>query len=84
MKQISSHMRDNIVTLIDSGLSTRKIASKLKVSQSKVSRVRSMSRESVQKGSGGRPPKLTTREKGSLCNLFAQEKQIMLTSSKYS
>ena len=82
MKKISSQSRDNIISLIDSGLTTRKIATQLRVSQSKVSRVRKESRESVQKSRGGRPGKLTTRDKRKLVQLVCSGKVDNATQMK--
>ena len=74
MKKKFSQSSDGIISLIDSGLTTRKIAAQLRVSQSKVSRVRKESRESVQKSRGGRPAKLTTRDKRKLVQLICSGK----------
>ena len=73
---------DNIISLIDSGLTTRKITAQLRVSQSTVSRVRKESRESVQKSRGGRPAKLTTRDKRKLVQLVCSGKADNATQMK--
>ena len=82
MKKISSQSRDNIISLIDSGLTTGKIAAQLRVSQSTVSRVRKESRESVQKSRGGRPAKLTTRDKRKLAQRVCSGKADNATQMK--
>ena len=68
--------------MIDSGLTTRKIAAQLRVSQSTVSRVRKESGESVQQSRSGRPAKLTTRDKRKLVQLVCSGKADNATQMK--
>lgn len=60
MKTISTEKRNNIVALLDSGLSERAIALQLSVSRITVARVRSQVRPDAKRSQGGRTAKLTT------------------------
>ena len=64
MKHISQQQLDNILSLLDQGISSiREIASLTGVHYSTVSRVRSQYRGNLEKGSGGHPPKLSDTAK---------------------
>src|SRR5690242_12111810 len=57
MKRISEEILNSIVSLLDSGFTSREIQSKTGVSRSSVDRVRNRTRPGVQKNRGGRPSK---------------------------
>jgi transposase len=63
MKPISGETRNNIISLLDSGLSSREIGTQLGVSYSTVCRVRASTRPGMQKPRAGRPAKLTAIDK---------------------
>jgi transposase len=63
MRPIPEDTRNNILSLVDTGLSSRKIAARLGVSHATVNRVRAKARPCVQKSRGGRPAKLTAANK---------------------
>ena len=63
MKPISKETSDNIISLLDKGLSLRQIAIQLGVSHSTVMRERLKARPNIQKRHSGRPSKLTIADK---------------------
>ena len=63
MKKISKDTKNNIISLIDSGHSSRKIAAQLGISHSTVMREHARLRPNVQKRKAGRPAKLTVVDK---------------------
>jgi len=63
MKPISQQVRDNIISLLDNGFSSRQIAMQLRVGHSTVNRVRRTNRAGVQKPRAGRPVKLSASDK---------------------
>ena len=63
MTRISDETRNSILSLIDTGLSSRKIGAQLGVSYRTVSRVRAEARPGIQKCRAGRPAKLTATDK---------------------
>jgi transposase len=63
MKKLSTETCDNITNLLDSGLSTRKIATALGVSAMSVSRVKRTRREDLPAPKRGRPNALSVRDK---------------------
>jgi transposase len=63
MKSISKEISNNIISLLDKGLSLRQIATELGVSHSTVMRERLKARPNIRKDQGGRPPKLTVADK---------------------
>jgi transposase len=63
MKRLSGQVRNNIVSLIDSGLSSRRIAERVGVNCRTVDRVRAVARPGIQKSRGGRPAKLSASDK---------------------
>src|SRR5690348_15256751 len=74
MKHISEETRNNIISLLDSGLSSRQIETQLHVSRATVNRVRASVRSSVQKSRGGRPAKLTAVDKRQLVRMVTSSK----------
>ncbi len=74
MKHISEDARNNIVSLLDTGLSSYQIEAQLGVSHMTVSRVRAKTRPDVQKRRGGRPAKLTTTDKRRLARMVTSGK----------
>jgi transposase len=63
MGRISEDTRNNIISLIDAGLSLREVEAQLGVGQATVSRVRAEARPHAQKRRAGRPAKLTATDK---------------------
>ena len=53
MKPISEETRNNILSLLDNGLSSRKITAQLGVSRATIDRIREKSRTDIQKSRGG-------------------------------
>ena len=66
MKPISEETRNNILSLLDNGLSSRKITAQLGVSRATIDRIREKSRTDIQKSRGGRPTKLSATDKRTL------------------
>jgi transposase len=71
MRRISEDTRNSILSLIDAGLSSRKVEARLGVSRMTVSRVRAEARPCVQKCRSGRPSKLTATDKHKLVHTIA-------------
>jgi transposase len=63
MKRLSEQVRSDISSLIDAGLSSRQIASRLNLDRRTIDRVRTVTRPHAQKNLGGRPPKLNATAK---------------------
>ena len=63
MKQISEQTTSNIITLISEGLSTRQIAHRADVGKSTVANIRRAHLPGEKTSNGGRPSKLSAREK---------------------
>src|SRR5215469_16683710 len=74
MKHISEETHNTIVSLLDTGLSSRKIETQLSVSHSTVDRVRAKARSGAQKSLGGRPAKLTATDKRRLVRMVTSGK----------
>ncbi len=76
MKTIPENLYNNVLTKLDSGLSTRQIALQLGVGHMTVSRIHSAARPYMTNSPAGRPPKLTATDKRQLVR--------MVTSSNIS
>ena len=63
MKKISKNTENNIISLIDNGQSSWKIAEQLGISHTSVMRVSTRLQPNAQKKKAGRPAKLTTTDK---------------------
>ena len=74
MKNISQDIHDRITHLLETGLSARKIASQVGISHSTVNRVCSQAMPNARKSRGGRPSKLTPRDKRKLVRLVTSGK----------
>jgi transposase len=74
MKRISEQVHNNIVSLLDSGLSSYQIAARLNVSRRTVDRVRAATRSDIQKSRGGRPAKLNVTDKRLLARTITSGK----------
>lgn len=74
MKPISEETHNNIISLLDSGLSSRKIGAQLGVNPVTVGRVRARTRPDMQKSRGGRPAKLTATDKRRLVRTITSGK----------
>jgi transposase len=74
MRRISEDTRNGILSLIDAGLSSRKVEAQLGVSSMTVSRVRAEARPCVQKSRSGRPAKLTATDKRRLVRMVTSGK----------
>jgi transposase len=69
MKPITQETRNNIISQLNSGKSTRQVAIRLNVSHITVSRVRAETKPDTKKGQGGRPARLTTVDKRKLVRM---------------
>src|SRR5438128_2094529 len=74
MKPISEKTYNNVVSLLDRGLSACKIATELGVSRATVDRVCVKSRPDIQKSQGGWPTKLKPTDKHRLVHLITSGK----------
>ena len=74
MKPISEETRNCIISLLDSGLSSRQIGAQLGVSHTTVHRVRADARSDAQKPPAGRPAKLTGVDKRRLVRMITTGK----------
>jgi len=74
MKRISEQVRNNIVSLLDTGLSSRQIAARLGVGRRTVDRVRAKTRPDIQKPRAGRPAKLNATDKRQLVRMITSGK----------
>jgi len=74
MKHVSEQIRNNIVSLLDDGLSSRQIAAWLGVGHRTVDRVRAAIRPSLQKPRAGRPAKLSATDKRFLVRMITSGK----------
>jgi transposase len=63
MRRISREIRNSILSLLDSGLSSREIEARLGVGHTTVNKVRAESRPYMQRRRGGRPARLTAADK---------------------
>ena len=63
MKSIPEETHNNVLSLLDNGLSSRKIAVQLGVSRATIDRIREKSRTDIQKSRGGRLTKLSATDK---------------------
>jgi len=63
MKPISQETYNNILSLLDKGLSLYQIAAQLDVGQTTVFKVRNEARPNILKSPGGRPTKLSAIDK---------------------
>lgn len=74
MKSIPEETHNNILSLLDNGLSSRKIAAQLGVSRSTIDRIRTKSRADIPKSHGGRPAKLKATDKRRLLRTITSGK----------
>lgn len=74
MKSISEETHNKIVSLLDNGLSSHKIAAQLNIGRATVDRVREKSRPNIKKSRGGRPAKLTETDKRRLVRTITSGK----------
>jgi transposase len=74
MKRISEQTRNNILSLIDSGLSSRQIGAQLGVNHATVCRVRASVRSGTQGRRAGRPRKLSVVDKRQLVRTITSGK----------
>jgi transposase len=74
MKAISPDTRNNIINLLESGLSAYKVAKQAGIGRSTVSRVRKETIPNAQRSQGGRPAKLSARDERKLVRLVTSGK----------
>ena len=74
MKSIPEETHNNILSLLDNGLSSHKIAAQLGVSRSTIDRIRAKSRSDIPKSRGGRPAKLKATDKRRLLRTITSGK----------
>src|SRR5271169_1912195 len=70
MKKISDAKRSTIITLLEDGLSSRQIASQLKISHSTVDKIHTVHHPTIQKTKGGRKPRLTVNDRRHIARIF--------------
>jgi transposase len=69
MKKISDDIRNNIVSMLNSGLSSRKIAARLNIHRSTIDNVRKQLMQDAPKSAGGRPSTLSAHDKRKIVRL---------------
>src|SRR5271169_6599524 len=74
MKKISDSKRSTIISLLEDGLSSRQIASRLKISHSTVDKIRAVHHPTIQKTKGGRKPRLTVNDRRHIAHIFRSGK----------
>src|SRR3954471_9832538 len=74
MKYISEETHNNIVSLLDNGLTSRQIAARLGISHTTVNNLRAKARQDMQTCPGGRPAKLKAADKRMLVRLITSGK----------
>ena len=70
MKRISAAKRSAVLSLLDEGLSSRQIASRVKISNRTVDRIRAVHRHTIQKPKRGRKPRLTAQDKKHIMRIW--------------
>src|SRR5271169_3083021 len=70
MKKIADAKRSTIISLLEDGLSSRQIASWVKVSHSTVDRIRAVNRKTIQKSKGGKKARLTANDKKHIMRIY--------------
>src|SRR5271169_491541 len=70
MKKISDAEHSTIISLLEDGLSSRQIASQVKVSHSTVNKIHAVHHHTIEKPKGGRKPRLTTNDKKHIVRIF--------------
>jgi transposase len=63
MKKFSVESLNSIIHLIDSGISSRKIAERFQTDRRTIDRIRNKHRPDIEKSKGGRPPKIDPHTK---------------------
>jgi transposase len=74
MRHISEQVHNRIISLLDAGLSSRKIATQVGVGRRTVDRVRAATRLDIQKNRAGRPAKLNAADKRQLVRTLTSGK----------
>src|SRR5271169_6128866 len=70
MKKISDATHSKIVSLLDDGLSSRQIASRVKEARRTVDRIRAANRPAIQKRKGGKKTRLTANDKKNIMRIY--------------
>src|SRR5271169_2101674 len=70
MKKISDAKHSTIISILEDGLSSRQIASRVKVSHSTVNKTRTVHNPTIQKSKGGRKPRLTANDKRHIVSIL--------------
>src|SRR5271169_3215037 len=70
MKKISDATRSKIVSLLDDSLSSRQIASRVKVAHRTVDRIRAANHPAIQKRKGGKKTRLTANDKKHIMRIY--------------
>src|SRR5271169_6261825 len=70
MKKISDAKCSTIISLLEDGLSSRQIASRLKISHSTVDKIHTVHHPTIQKTKGGRKPRLTANDRRHIARIF--------------
>src|SRR5271169_3359777 len=68
--KISDAKHSTIISLLEDSLSSRQIASWVKVSHSTVNKIRAVHHHTIQKSKGGRKPRLTANDKKHIVHIF--------------
>src|SRR5215212_3334475 len=79
MKPISQQTHDNIISLLNNGLSSRQIAAQLGISHTTVNTVRAKKVNQDTRNKGGRPAKLKAADKRELVRLITSRKANTVT-----
>ena len=74
MKSIPEETCNDILSFLDNGLSSRKIAAQLGISRATIDRIHARSRPDIQKSQGGRPMKLKATDKRRLIRTISSGK----------
>src|SRR5208337_4048526 len=70
MKKISDTTHSTITSLLDDGLSSRQIASRVKVNHHTVDKIQVVYRPGIQKSKGGRKARLSTNDKKHIMHIW--------------
>jgi len=70
MKKISDTIRSKIISLVEEGLSSRQIASRLKVGHSTVNRIRAVNSNTIQKHKGGKKRSLSATDRKHIMRIY--------------
>ena len=70
MKKISDTIHSTILSLVEEGLTSRQIASRVKVSHTTVDRIQAVNSKTIQKHTGGKKAALSTMDKKHIMRMY--------------